>query len=121
MTLTVSEPTLRRVVDELLAHGHIRRAYLGVGAQPTRLPVALSERLGQETALLIVSVEPGGPAEQGGLFLGDVIAVVDGRPMRSVDDLLALLTGDLVGRSVNVRIVRGGQVQVKDLLVGERG
>ena len=85
----------------LLAHGRVRRGYLGVGAQPVRLPADLAEELGQETGLLLVSVEPDGPAGQGGLLLGDTIVALDGQPVRHMDELLALLGGDRVGKKLS--------------------
>jgi S1-C subfamily serine protease len=58
-SLAVPTATVSRVVADLLAHGQVRRGYLGVGTQPARLPARLAEQLGQETGLLLVSVEPG--------------------------------------------------------------
>lgn len=120
VSLTVPAPTVRRVVETLLAHGRVRRGYLGVGAQPVRLPASLAEHLGQETGLLLVSVEPASPAEQGGLLLGDTMVTLDDHPVRHLDDLLGLLSSDRVGRSVPVRILRGGQVQELTVVIGER-
>ncbi len=119
-SLALPTPTVRRVVEDLLAHGQVRRGYLGVGTQPARLSLALAEKLGQETGLLLVSVEPGSPAERGGLFMGDTIVTFDGQPVRHHDDLLALLSGDRVGATLPVRILRGGQVQELRIVVGER-
>jgi S1-C subfamily serine protease len=120
ISLTIPSGSIKSVVETLLAHGRVRRGYLGVGAQAVRLPAPLAQQLNQETGLLIVSVEPTSPAEQGGLMLGDVIASLDGQPIRHLDDLLALLGGDRVGASVPVRIVRGGQVQEHKVTVGEK-
>ena len=120
ITLTIPTPTLDRVVDTLLAHGRIRRGYLGVGAQPVRLPEAPATQLDQETGLLLVSVVPGGPAEQGSLFLGDIIVSLAGRPVRHLDDLLSLLGEAQVGIPASVRIVRGGQLQELSVIIGER-
>jgi S1-C subfamily serine protease len=120
ISLTVPTPTLSEVVQTLLTHGRVRRGYLGVGAQPVRLPAGLGQQLGQETGLLLVSVEPGSPADQGGLLLGDTIVAFDGQPVRHMDDLLALLSSDRVGETMPVRIVRGGQVQELQVVVGER-
>ncbi|MFQ5855144.1 MAG: S1C family serine protease [Anaerolineae bacterium] len=120
VSLTVPAPTVRRVVETLLAHGRVRRGYMGIGAQPARLPASLAEHLGQETGLLLVSVEPGSPAEQGGLVLGDTIVSLDDQPVRHLDDLLSLLSGNRVGASVPVRILRGGQVQELQVVIGER-
>lgn len=120
ISLTIPAPTIKRVVEALLAHGHIRRGYLGVSTQPVRLPAALAQQLGQETGLLLAAVEPGSPAEQGGLLLGDTIVALDGTPIRQHDDLLTFLSADRVGATVSIRIVRGGQLQDVSLVVGER-
>jgi S1-C subfamily serine protease len=119
-TITVPTATVRRVAETLLAHGRIRRGYLGVGAQPTRLPEAMAAQLGQETALLLVSVEPDSPAERGNLFMGDTIVSLDGQPVRHLDDLFALLNGERAGTPVPVRILRGGQTHELSVTIGER-
>ena len=111
---------MRSVVETLLAHGRVRRGYLGVSTQRVRLPANLSEQLGQETGLLIGAVVPDSPAEQAGLFMGDTIVAVAGEPVRHHDDLLAKLSGDRVGQPVPLRIVRGGQVVDVPVTVGER-
>jgi S1-C subfamily serine protease len=120
ISLAVPTPTVRQVVETLLAHGRVRRGYLGVGAQPVRLPADLAEGVGQETGLLLVSVEPDAPADGAGLTLGDTIVALDGQPVRHMDELLALLGGDRVGASVPVGIVRGGQTQELTVTIGER-
>ena len=109
VSITVPAPTLERVVRDLKKHGSVRRAYLGVGAQPTRLPDAVAKDLGQETGLLLVSVEPGSAAEKGGLFLGDTLVTLGESPLRHMDDLFNALDGDRIGNSVAVRILRSGQ------------
>jgi S1-C subfamily serine protease len=110
VSITVPEPTIRRVVQDLEKHGSVRRAYLGIGAQPTRLPDALAKELGQETGLLLVSVEPGSPAEEGKLFLGDTLVTLGESPVRHMDDLFNGLDGERIGKSLAVRIIRGGQL-----------
>ncbi len=119
-TLTVPTPTVRRVVSTLLTHGRIRWGYVGVGAQPIQLPQGTAQDLDQETGLLLVSVEPGSPAEKGGLFLGDTIVSIDGQPVRQLDDLLGALSGDRIGTAVPVRILRGGEVRELSVTIGER-
>ncbi len=121
VSVAIPVPTLRRVVAVLVEHGHVRQGYLGVSAQPVRLPDSLAAEVGQSTGLLLAMVEPGSPAEHGGLVLGDTIVSLDGEPVRTLDDLLALLSGDRVGREVPLRIVRGGKVQTVSVTIGERG
>jgi len=118
--LTVPVATLRSVVETLLTKGRISRGYLGVGAQPVRLPEALAKQLGQETGLLAVSVEPGGPAEKAGLFMGDTLVSLVDQPIRHLDDLLGALGGDRVGATVKARVLRGGQLRDLSVVIGER-
>lgn len=120
VSLTVTTATIRRVVEAILAHGHMPRGYLGVGIQPVRLDAGLQEQLDQKTGLMIMSVEEGGPAAEGGLLMGDVIAAVDGEPTRQLDDLQALLSGDRVGKTVAVKLVRAGVLHEKQVTVGQK-
>ena len=120
VSLTIPSLTVDRVVESILSHGRVQRGYLGVGVQPVNLPEALAEELGQETGLILISVEPDTPAEAGGLTLGDTLLSVHGEPVRRLDDLLSMLSADLVGEEVIVRILRGGDVREQKVTVGER-
>jgi S1-C subfamily serine protease len=120
VSITLPVATIRRVADTLATHGRIKRGFLGVSAQPVRLPENVAEGAAQETGLLLVAVEPGSPADQGGLLLGDVIITLDGQAVRQMDDLMAALSGDRVGMAVPVRVVRGGQTQEFQVTIGER-
>ena len=120
VSISVPLLTIRRVVDTLLAHGRVRRGYIGVGSQPTRLPEALASQLGQQAGLLLVSVESGGPAEKAGLFLGDTIVALAGEPVRGLDDLWAGLSAEKIGDSLEINIVRGGQPHTLTVVPGER-
>jgi S1-C subfamily serine protease len=119
MTLTIPVSTIRRVVEALLAHGKIKRGHLGVGIQPARLPAAVANQLGQEAGLLVTSVEPESPAERAALLLGDTIVDLAGEPVRYPDDLLAILSGDRIGTTVPVRVLRGGRLQELTATIGE--
>ena len=118
--LAVPFDTLGRVVEALLSRGRIRRGYLGVGAQPARLPDSLAKELGQETGLLLVSVEAGSPAEQSGLLMGDTLVRLNGNRIRHLDDLFAALDEKTIGQPVPARLVRGGKLQDAAISVGER-
>lgn len=120
VSLTLPNTTLAKVVEMLLAHGQIKRGYLGVSTQLVRLPATLAEQLGQETGLLVASVEPDSPADKGGLLLGDTIVAVAEAAVRQYDDLLAALSGERVGQAVAIKIIRSGQVQDIAVIVGER-
>lgn len=120
VSLTIPTSTVRRVAEALLTDGKVRRGYLGVGVQPVRLPEAQLEELGQETGLILVSVEPGSPADRGGLTLGDTLLSMDGNPLRRLDELLDLLSHDLVDREVALRILRAGETRQMKVTIGER-
>ena len=119
VSVAVPSATIREVTEALLAHGRVRRGYLGVGIQPTRLPADVSSQLGQESGLLINSVEPGAAAEKSGPFLGDTIVSVAGSNIRQVDDLMAALGPDSVDSEVTVQIVRGGRILEQTVIVGD--
>ena len=112
--------TLQRVASELLTHGRVRRGYLGVGTQPVRLQGAARAAAGQDAGLLVLSVEPGGPSDAAGLALGDVLLTLDGTATSDVSDLLARLASDAVGRSLTLKLLRGGKLEDRTVAVGVR-
>jgi S1-C subfamily serine protease len=112
--------TAERVAESLRAHGRIRRAYLGLGAQPVRLSQALAGQLGQESGLLVVTVEPGGPAQKAGVMQGDTIVTVDGDPVGHLDALFARLGALEVGSAHKLGVVRAGERKDITVTVGER-
>src|SRR4029079_3391122 len=98
--LVLPVSTLRRVTEAPLAHGHVRRGYLGIGTQPVLLPAGLEKELGQRSGLLVSSVQADSPASQGGLLLGDVLVALEGHPLSHPADLLPLLEEDRIGSEV---------------------
>lgn len=120
VSLSVPINTIESVVKAILAHGHIKRGYLGVSTQPVRLPLRAKEQLNQDTGLLLVAVEPDSPAEKGGLLLGDTIVGINDVPVRQHDDLLGQLSGDRVGQNVSVKLIRGGELTSVAVEAGER-
>jgi S1-C subfamily serine protease len=120
VSVAVPTMTLARVADSLLVHGRIRRGYLGVSTQRVHLPEVLRSTVGQKRGLLVVSVEADSPAEKSGLTLGDTIVTVGDTAVHNHDDLLAALSGDKIGTAVPLTILRGGQVQTVEVVVGER-
>jgi S1-C subfamily serine protease len=120
VSLAIPASTVDRTVNTLLAHGRMRRGYLGVSTQPVRLPETSREEFGQETGLLIVNVETGSPAGEGGLLLGDTIVKIDDTPIRHHDDLLSQLSAGRVGQKSPLTIVRGGEIRTVNVTIGER-
>jgi S1-C subfamily serine protease len=121
--LTIPAATVNRVVDQLIARGHIARGYLGVGMQPVRLPNNLITALNltAATGVIVVNVEPAGPADNAGLLLGDVLVKFDGVTVSDTGDVMALLnSSDRIGKTVPVQLVRGGVLVEIAIAVGER-
>jgi S1-C subfamily serine protease len=114
--------TLRRVSTTLLTHGRVKRGYLGVGTQQVPLPEPLAQKAGaaQKSALVVITVESGSPAERAGLLLGDLLVSVAGQPIIDADSLLAQLGGDRIGQSLPLKILRGGEARDLSVTIGER-
>ena len=119
--MTIPAAAIETVVASLQAHGKVRRGFLGIGAQSAKVPASLAEHAGQEKGLLVVSVEADGPADKGGLMLGDLVLALNGDAVAEVDELQAKLTGEWVGKPLPIKIIRGGQPQEIAVVVGERG
>ena len=109
-----------RAAAELLGRRGQKRGYLGIAAQPIRVPQKQKGIAGADEALLIVGVKDGTPAADAGLLLGDVLLSLDGHTLASPEDLLDLLVGDRVGQAVSVRLLRGGVPADVKVTVGER-
>jgi serine protease DegQ len=117
--LAIPHVTLVRVVDEILAHGGVRRGYLGVGAYPVALPAAVAQATGRERGALVASIEDGGPAAAAGLLVGDIIVSLGGDPIEGPEDLRIAL-GDRAGAAVELAIVRAGVSTTIQATVGTR-
>ena len=110
-----------RVARTLESRGSVKRGYLGILSQPVHLPDAQRTGLTQRGGLLVVGVEDGSPAGRGGLLIGDIVATLDGQPVEDTEDLLVLLTGERVAQTVQIKVVRGGELQTLEVTIGERG
>lgn len=119
-SLSLPAEVLRSVVESLKKHGRVKRGYLGVATQPVPIQGSIAQKAGQEWGLLLVNVEPGGPAEKGGLLQGDTLIGIDGQPVRDLDDLQAGLGPESVGKPLKLKVIRGGQVMEVTVTVGER-
>ncbi len=120
--LTIPAKVAWRIADELAKHGSVKHGYLGVRTQPVEIPEAARKSLKREqkSGLLILWLEENGPAQKGGLFVGDTIVAVAGHSVSDPDDLFASLKSDIVGKSVVVEVLRGGKAENVNVTVGER-
>lgn len=112
---------VERVVNALLVHGRIPQGYLGAGLQPIELPEHLIKSLGLSSpaGLMTVSVDESAPAGKAGLLIGDVLLEFAGQPMKRAESLRPLLA-EAVGKTVPLRILRGGVLAGLEVTVAER-
>jgi serine protease DegQ len=107
--LTVPAATIRRVVETLLARGgRIPRGYLGVALH------------GVQGGAIVLGVEPGSPADRGGLIVGDVITALGGERVDDADDVHRRLGTSGAGTELRIEVLRGGAPHVLPVTVGER-
>jgi S1-C subfamily serine protease len=118
----VASNTANFVLGELVRHGRVRRAYIGIAAQQFTISRRLRHAAGldQETGVVIASIESGGPAQRAGLRAGDVILALDGRTVTGADDLIRILAGEKIGRTVEVELLRKGDRQRLSIVPDER-
>src|SRR6185503_5473353 len=121
-SLTIPVKVAWQVAEALAKHGSVKRGYLGVRTQPVEIQEAARQALKREQdhGLLVLWLEEGGPAANGGLLVGDILVAVGGQSVSDPDDLFAALGSDTVGKAVEVEILRGGRPETVNLTVGER-
>lgn len=107
-TLVIPTATIERVLDPLLAAGRIARGWLGVGLHKVAIPKALHAAAGRETAMMVMTLAGGGPAEQAGVLPGDILLDVDGIAAMDARALAARLGPDRVGQPAAVTLLRAG-------------
>lgn len=121
-SLTIPVKVAWRIAEALAKHGTIKRGYLGVRTQPVEIPEAARNALQREQGqgLLVLWLEEGGPAEKGGLLVGDILVAISGQPVGDPDDLFAALNSETVGKAVAVEVLRGGRPETVQVTVAER-
>jgi S1-C subfamily serine protease len=112
LVLGIPAATIDRVVDRLLVKGRIARGYLGAGLRPAQQ--------GGESGLLILGIDPNGPAAKAGLIVGDLITQWNGKPVARMREAMLLLGPDSVGTTVTLAIRRGGIPSEASVTIGER-
>ena len=122
LELAIPASTVTRVADELIEKGHVTRAFLGVGLQPVSLPETARRALAgaPEIGMIVVRVQPEGPAAQAGLLLGDVLVSLDGIHVASTEAVLDAVAARRVGATVSATILRAGTPTDVSITLGER-
>jgi len=118
----VAANTASFVLGELVRHGRVRRAFIGISAQQTAIPPRRQRaaELDQPSAVMVATVETGSAADRAGLKAGDVVLSLDGRKITGADDLIRALTGEKIGRSIALDVLRGTERLTVSLVPQER-
>ncbi len=101
----------RAIVGTLMREGRVRRAYLGIAGGSRPLPPRAERATGRERGIEVLTVVSGSPAAEAGIRPEDLILDLDGEPVADVGDLQRMMTGDRIGRSVEVGVFRNGHRQ----------
>jgi len=111
--------TARKVYNALISTGSVRRGAIGVQFYSTYNPSELRS-FGTDHGIVINVVEPGSPAERAGLKYGDVILSVDGKPIKTADQLVSIVSDTEIGKKLHVEYLRDGKRLTTDVEVGDR-
>lgn len=113
----VASNTAQFVLSEIIRHGYVRRAYVGVAGQTAPIPRRHAVLAGVENKMgaLLAQIEPDGPAAKAGLLPGDVVIRLDGVEINGVDDLIRVLDRDRIGRRLAMDVLRLGRLRAFDI------
>jgi S1-C subfamily serine protease len=119
---SVASNTAQHVLTQIIAHGRVRRAKLGVAGEQVHLPQAIRNATGlkQGAGVLVVEVQPGSPAAAGGLVPRDVIVGVDTESVTGIDDIARILDGTRIDKRVSIHLLREGRLRTLEVVPAER-
>ena len=100
--------TTRGIVAALMRDGRVRRAWIGIAGGTRPLPPRVAAAVGRERGVEVVEVTEDSPAAAAGLRPEDLVVAIDGLPVRGVDDMHRLLTGERIGRDCELTVMRNG-------------
>jgi serine protease Do len=109
----------KEIAPQLQERGHVTRGLLGVAIQDVTPELAKSLGLKESKGALVSQVVPDGPAEKAGIEQGDIIVEFDGKPVEESKDLPRIVASTPVGKSVMVKVIRGGKEVDRQVKVGE--
>ena len=109
----------RRIIATLMADGRVRRAWLGLAYGRRPLPPRVAGRLGRGSAIEVIEVVDGSPADLAGLHPEDLLVELDGIRLEGADDLQRMMTVERIGAAVKATVVREGELRAITLTPGE--
>lgn len=121
LSFAISANLAAYVAGQLIMNGKVRRAQLGVAAQPVKLTQRMigANLLKTLTGVYIFEIIPEGALNNKQLFVGDIIVEFDGKPVATVDNLHKYLNEGVIGKEIELCVLRGGHKQVISVIPGE--
>ncbi|MFM8277242.1 MAG: trypsin-like peptidase domain-containing protein, partial [Cyanobium sp.] len=104
----------RDIAAQLVAHGRARHPMIGVALDVVRQPNG-----DPGSGAVVASVQPGGPADQAGLRIGDVIVAIAGRPVQVPADVISAVEANGLGRNLSISVQRAGQRLQLEVMPGD--
>jgi serine protease Do len=113
--------TAVKVYNQIIKTGKVTRGSIGVSFSPDEdRNRELVKGYGGTTGVFVQKVQPGGPAEKGGLEASDIIVALDGKPVARGQDLMDRVADASVGEAMKITALRNGKKQDFNVVIGDR-
>ena len=121
LCFAVSSNLTTYVAGQLIIHGKVKRAQLGVAAQPVNLTQRMinANQLKTKTGVYVFEILPDANVYNNQINVGDIIVEFEGKPVATVDNLHKYLSEDVIGKKILLGILRGGRKQIITVIAGE--
>ena len=121
LCFAVSSNLASYVAGQLIMHGRVKRAQLGLAAQPVNLTPRMigANQLKTKTGVYVFEIVPDADIYNNQLRIGDIIVEFEGKPVSTVDSLHKYLNEEVVGKQISLNVLRGGRKQLVTVIPGE--
>ena len=116
---SVPSNLVRRIADQLIDQGKVRRSWLGVNVQDADAALVKAYKARGKGGVIVTRITDGGPADQAKLEVGDLVLSFDGQPIASVREMTRLISDAPIGKTVPLSIIRGGKARTISVTLGE--
>jgi Do/DeqQ family serine protease len=110
----------QKVLEQIIAHGHVKRGWLGIEPQDMTADLAKAFGLERPSGVIIAGLLRDGPGAKGGLRVGDIVQTMDGRPVGDTPKLMARIAAKEPGEKIELGVYRNGKTQSLSVVAGLR-